>query len=150
MELTPHVEALREDVASLIGADPGAVQALDRLDRALEASIQLRLLDALGQAAQELTDSVPGGHVDVRVAGRDAAFVYTPEAGVAPVPDDDEAGMARLTVRLPESLKTRVEEAATRDGSSVNAWIVRAIAERSPTTPTSMRTDRRITGFAQA
>ena len=150
MELTPHVEALREDVAALIGADPGAVQALERLDRALEASIQLRLLDALAQAAQELTDSVPGGHVEVRVAGRDAAFVFTPEPGMpAAAAEDDEAGMARLTVRLPESLKSRVEEAAVREGSSVNAWIVRAISERSPTPPTSVRTDRRITGFAQ-
>lgn len=149
MQLTPHVEALREDVIALIGTDPSAAQALERLDRALEASIQLRLLDALSQAAQELSDSVPGGHVDVRVAGRDAAFVYTPEAGVASAPDDDEAGMARLTVRLPESLKARVEEAAAGEGSSVNSWIVRVIAERSPTPPTTVRTGRRITGFAQ-
>lgn len=151
MELTPHVEALREDVASLVGSEPAAIQALERLDRALEASIQLRVLDALGQAAQELSETVPGGHVDVRVAGRDAAFVFTPEAGAAaPAPEDDDAGLARLTVRLPESLKARIEEAAASEGSSVNAWIVRALAERSPTPPTSMRTDRRITGFAQA
>lgn len=151
MELTPHIEALREDVAALIAADPAAAQALERLDRALEATIQLRVLDALAQAAQELSEAVPGGQVDVRVAGRDAAFVFTPEAGgAAPIPEDDEAGLARLTVRLPESLKARVEEAAAAEGSSVNAWIVRAIAERSPTPPTSVRTDRRITGFAQA
>jgi hypothetical protein len=33
-----------------------------------------------------------------------------------------------MTLRLPEHLKVRVEEAASRQGISVNAWLVRAIS----------------------
>lgn len=35
---------------------------------------------------------------------------------------------SRVTLRLPEQLKARIEEAAARDGLSVNAWLVRALA----------------------
>jgi hypothetical protein len=35
--------------------------------------------------------------------------------------------VARVTVRIPESLKTRAEEAATAVDQSLNSWIVTAI-----------------------
>ena len=34
--------------------------------------------------------------------------------------------MARINLRLPDQLKARVEQAAEREGLSVNAWLVRA------------------------
>ena len=40
----------------------------------------------------------------------------------------DEGGTVRLTLRLPEHLKARVDDAATQTGLSVNAWLVRAVA----------------------
>ncbi|MFI0453448.1 toxin-antitoxin system HicB family antitoxin [Actinomadura sp. 6N118] len=43
-------------------------------------------------------------------------------------PSAEEGGTARMTLRLPEHLKVRVEEAAGRQGISVNAWLVRAIS----------------------
>ncbi|MGO4754407.1 toxin-antitoxin system HicB family antitoxin, partial [Streptomyces sp. 2MCAF27] len=33
-----------------------------------------------------------------------------------------------VNLRLPAHLKTRAEEAATREGLSVNAWLVRAVS----------------------
>ena len=39
---------------------------------------------------------------------------------------DDSDNTARISLRLPESLKTDVEAAAARDGVSVNTWLVRA------------------------
>ena len=36
--------------------------------------------------------------------------------------------MARVNLRLPEQLKARVEQAASTEGLSVNAWLVRAAA----------------------
>jgi hypothetical protein len=36
--------------------------------------------------------------------------------------------MTRINLRLGQDLKDRVEEAARRDGTSVNAWLVRAAA----------------------
>ena len=50
-------------------------------------------------------------------------------AGGEPVGDPAaEGGTARITLRLPEHLKARAEEAAERDGLSVNSWLVRAVA----------------------
>ena len=49
--------------------------------------------------------------------------------GPLPAPiagEGDDGGVARINLRLPEHLKARVDEAATRDGLSVNSWLVRA------------------------
>jgi hypothetical protein len=131
MDLTPHIEALRGDLDALTSGDEQVRATFDRLGRALEPALQLRLIDALGEASLELCDQLPVGRTEVRVAGRDASIVYvgpTPqEPAGAQEPDEDEGGMARLTLRMPESLKTKVEDAATREGLSVNAWLVRAV-----------------------
>lgn len=54
---------------------------------------------------------------------RDTAPVAPP----APA-DEDEGGTARINFRLPAHLKARVEDAAGREGLSVNAWLVRAVS----------------------
>ena len=46
----------------------------------------------------------------------------------APPAETDEGATARITLRLPEQLKTRIEDAAGREGFSVNAWLVRAVS----------------------
>ena len=47
----------------------------------------------------------------------------------APPPvDGEDAATARINFRLPDSLKSRIEDAAGRAGLSVNAWLVRATA----------------------
>ena len=130
MDLTPHLEAVRADLESL--ADEQTQAALTRLARAVEPSLQLRLLDVLGEAALEMSEQLPSGHAEVRVAARDARLVYVPE-GPAPreepaAPDeDDEGGTSRLTLRMPDALKAKVETKATKEGLSVNAWLVRTI-----------------------
>lgn len=50
--------------------------------------------------------------------------VRPPASGAEP----DEGGTSRVTLRLPEHLKPRIDEAAARSGLSVNAWLVRVIA----------------------
>jgi hypothetical protein len=50
-----------------------------------------------------------------------------PAAAAPPPPIDGEEGaMTRINLRLPEQLKTGIEQAAARDRLSVNAWLVRA------------------------
>jgi hypothetical protein len=104
-------------------------------------------LEALSVAASEITRELAPGSVDVRLRGRDPEFVVTPppvspsfeEAADNPsrtvlsssqtVPDEvDEGGTSRTTLRLPEHVKLRIEEAAAREGLSVNAWLVRTVA----------------------
>jgi hypothetical protein len=40
----------------------------------------------------------------------------------------DDTVSSRTTLRLPDRLKARVEQAAAEEGVSVNSWFVRAIA----------------------
>ena len=129
MELTPHVDALVRDLNAIAAVgDDATAEAAARLAAALKASAGLRLLDALSEAALEVNSQLPGGHVEVRLAGQDPSLVYVEDepapSGSAP---DDELSV-RITLRLPEGLKSAVEGAAARDGVSVNTWLVRALA----------------------
>lgn len=156
MELTPHLEAIRGDLESLIASDEALAAALGRMARPIEATLQLRLLDVLGDAALELTEQLPTGHAELRVSGRDASVVFIgpPQAAEEPppTPDDDDGGMARLTVRMPDGLKSAIEEAADAAAQSVNAWLVQAA--RSALTrgndPGKRGSGNRIWGFAHS
>ena len=39
-----------------------------------------------------------------------------------------EGAIARINLRLPDQLKSQVEQSADREGLSINAWLVRAVA----------------------
>jgi hypothetical protein len=136
MDITPYVERLREHLAQAASAGDDRIRdAADRLTLALDPSMRLALMEALSQAAAEITTEMRSGSVDVRLNGRDLAFVvddgrHEPVTAAAPEPaedDDPDGATARITLRLPESLKTRAEELATKHGSSLNTWIVNAL-----------------------
>ena len=59
------------------------------------------------------------------------------------------AGVARVTLRLPEGLKAQVERAASRDGVSINSWLVDAAAHALRLPPSPRRGSRRMTGFVR-
>ena len=154
MQMAQFVEALQNDLRELAAlGDEQVAQAIDRLATALGRSAGLRLLDALTQAALELSEQLPNGHVDVRVAGQEPQFVFVPEAPSEPMAPtlggDDE--QARITLRLPESLKASIEAAAGDEGVSVNTWLVRALtrAVHGGGSWGAMRTGKRITGWSQ-
>ena len=135
MDLTPYLESLRLDLAaSAAPAGEAAAHSADLLSTALESAARLCLLEALSDAAAEITTKLDGSSVEVRLRGRDAELVVTegapaPTAAAAAPPPVAEGGdMARITLRLPESLKELAERAAAEEGLSVNAWLVRAVA----------------------
>ena len=150
MEMAPYVQALQEDLARAVAlaGDEAAQEAGRRLAQALEPSLQLRLFDLLGEIALALNGQVPG-RVEVRLAGREPELVYVEEQEAAPAatPGDD-ALTARVTLRLPEGLKARIEVAASGDGVSVNSWIMHALARGLETR--SVRAGRRLTGYAES
>jgi predicted HicB family RNase H-like nuclease len=161
MELTPYLEALRADLAAAAApGGPDVARAAEMLSYSLEASARLALLEALSDAAAEITTRLRDASVEVRLRGREADLVVNHTAAVAEatpdVPMSDGGDLARLTLRMPEALKTHVEQSAAVEGISVNAWLVRAVAAAvnrpsspPPSSPGS-RSGRRITGFAQA
>ncbi|TMR11328.1 toxin-antitoxin system HicB family antitoxin, partial [Nonomuraea zeae] len=61
-----------------------------------------------------------------------------------PAPDADDGGTSRISLRVPEHLKPRIEEAAARDGLSVNAWLVRAVSSALEPGGPRRRSDRRV------
>ena len=152
MQIDGYIQALREDlvrVASL--GDETTSRAAELLSVAIEASLARRLQDVLGEAALELNAQLDAAHVEVRIAGRDPELVLVREDGTVPEPVD-EAFSARITLRLPESLKQRVESAASREGASVNTWLVQAL-QRSVESKTqrSMSGSRnRLTGYGRS
>jgi len=155
MDLTPYLESLRGDLnAAAAPGGPETVRAADLLGHALEAAARLALLQALSDAAAEITTRLHGPVVDVRLRGREADLVVTEPAvaasQVAPVPPTDGGDLARLTLRMPEGLKAHVEQVAAAEGISVNAWLVRAVANAAGPPAPRNRPGKRITGFAQA
>jgi hypothetical protein len=133
MNLTPYVENLRRELAVAAEAGGDDARALaDRLSAPLESAVRLMLLEALSAAADEITLELAPGSVELRLRSGEPGFVLTapadePAAAAAP-PDADEAATARINLRLPEQLKADVEQAASRERLSVNAWLVRAAA----------------------
>jgi HicB family len=155
MLLAPIVESLEEDLkrAAAVGGDETR-RVADVLVEAMGASVRLRLLDALQQAADELTASFPGTSVEMRLQGNDPFLSLSTAALAEPFPraeaverSDDEP--ARVTLRLPEALKTKVEQAAAREGISVNSWLVDAATRALQLPFASRRGPRRMTGFVR-
>jgi hypothetical protein len=132
MDIASLIDSLRGDLgrAAEVGGDD-ARAAAERLLLALEPALRLTLMDALSQAATELGAAIPGVTVSVRLAGREPMFVVegAPAAPAAPesfaAADDDEP-VARITLRIPEALKTRAEALAAGRGQSLNTWLVAA------------------------
>jgi hypothetical protein len=159
MDLTPYVASLGRELLTAVetGGDDGAA-LIERLTVSMESAIRLALLEALSAAADEITTELAPGSVQVRLRGRDPEFVvtsqpveqsreFTDDRGAVPA---DEAAMgfedgatARINVRLPEQLKAAVEEAAGREGRSVNAWLVRAASTALRAPERDLDSDRR-------
>lgn len=138
MDITPYVERLRHDLTQAAAAGDDRVRdAAERLGLALDPSMRLALMEALSQAAAEITTEMRAGSVEVRLTGRELEFVVeqpvpAPAAPPAAAPSgadevEDDGATARITLRLPESVKTRAEELAGKTGSSLNTWIVNVL-----------------------
>ena len=136
---------LAATIRTVLAAHPDA----ERLATALDAATRLWLIDVAGELAAQVSGQLPAGHVEVRLAGRDPELVYVPETDDAP-PPADERDTARVTLRLPDQLKRRVEQAAAREGVSTNAWLVRAIARATEARSHTQTTGKRLTGYAQS
>ncbi|HYB29980.1 MAG TPA: hypothetical protein VEF89_25455 [Solirubrobacteraceae bacterium] len=175
MELETYVDKLREQLAVAASAGGEEAQSLARrLTAALESAVRLTLLDALSAAAAEITSELAPGSVELRLRGGEPEFVVTvPPAETvgertdrgeptarwstsSPATAAGEGGTARINLRLPEQLKSQVEQSADRDGLSINAWLVRAVAaavDRGPSGPQreqrTPRSGQRYTGWGR-
>ncbi|MFB9909633.1 Arc family DNA-binding protein [Allokutzneria oryzae] len=169
MDLSSYVENLGRELAGLVEVGGHDAEALaDRITVSLRSAIRLTLLEVLSEAADEITRDLAPGSVELRMRGRDPNFVVTPPPLDEPLdsaqgpdvePEDfgaEDAATARINFRLPEQLKAAIEEAAAREGRSVNAWLVRSTsaALRQPgrdhrADPIGKRGAQRYTGWGR-
>ena len=149
MNLTIVLEGLQEDLQGLAElGDERSAQVARRLGEALGSNLRLKLFDLLSQVAVELNSKLPFGHIEVRLAGQEPELVFVD----SPAESAGGAGAelsARISLRLPESLKTAVEKAADREGVSTNAWLVRAITRAAESRPVHV-SGKRLSGYAQS
>ncbi|TWS26468.1 toxin-antitoxin system HicB family antitoxin [Tsukamurella sputi] len=169
MDITPFVTDLQRQLITAAerdfvdagdnGVDDARATA-ERLAATLDATTRLVLLDALSAATAEITRDLVPGSVDLRLRGRDVEFVV---AAARAEPDDepsspgvdfDDTSTSRTTLRLPDALKSQVDEAAAAEGVSVNTWLVRAVAaalapRKRRTAQRALRTGDDFAGWAR-
>jgi hypothetical protein len=177
MQLEKYVDDIvRQMALSAAAGGPEAEGLAHRLVLPLRSAIRLALLESLSAAADELTLELAPGSVQVRLRGAEPSFVIEGVTATqpaieairaplhapaeTPIADSDGAASTRINLRMPDSLKARVEAAAMREGRSVNAWLVRAataaLEHQDPNPPSapsppaaSRRGSHRVTGWAQ-
>lgn len=143
VDLNRYVESLRESLAIVARAGGDDAEELaERLTAPLDSAVRLVLLEALSAAADEITREIAPGAVEVRLRGGEPEFVATPppteeefdeigtgDGSQVTITESEDGGTARLNLRLPETLKERIERAAGAEGLSLNAWLVRTASE---------------------
>jgi hypothetical protein len=149
MDLSPYIESVRAGVANASSlADEQTQHIAERLGTAVESSTRLALIQALSDATGTISAELAPSSVELRMVGLDPEFVVTLQSGDAeptlliPEPGRDPEGteepstseaedepVSRITLRLPQSVKTRVDEMASSEGISTNAWLIRAVMD---------------------
>ena len=143
MHLDDYVTQVHDQLTATAAlGDERTQQIAQTVAVAASPAVRLAIMTALAAAADEITAALldfPGApSVAVRL---DDDAVRVDVVGGDPEPaatraDDGEAS-ARISLRLPESLKSDVETAAGLDSVSVNTWLLRAAgaALRAPGRP---------------
>ncbi len=139
MDLQRYTRMVQEQLtaAAALG-DDRTRQVADTLATSAQAAVRMAVLEALSTAATELAatlyatgdpDSPPT--LTMRLDGDEVRFVLA-QAPTEPIsapgrPEEGEA-TARISLRLSETLKAQIEQAASQADLSVNTWLVRAAA----------------------
>jgi hypothetical protein len=139
--LTRFEAAVTNQVA-LAGGDPAVEGAARALREALRPAARQLALELIEQVAAEVDAQLPYRRVEVVLRGGEPTLEVRSgeESESRPAAEEYEA---RITLRLPPSLKTTIEEAARTVGESVNTYLVR---ELSRSTARPERLGRRLKG----
>ncbi len=150
MQLSVHIEALLSDLttAGSLG-DENVARAAERLSEALQGSARLRLLDLLSEVTLEISDQLPSGHVEIRLAGQEPNLVYVEDRQQAEPAAPEDGMTARISLRLPEGLKMAIDAAAAREGLSANTWLVRELKRAVQRGSVRKSFGSGLTGFAE-
>jgi hypothetical protein len=124
------VEAALVSQATVASSDPAVEAAVTQLVAVLAPALQVAAMEIAEQAATEVRAQLPDHTVDVVLSDGDPALrIGEPPRANEPRPVEDLD--ARITLRLPPTLKQLIEDAAQSSGDSVNAWVVEALGKRA-------------------
>jgi HicB family len=120
-------EAAMTNQVALAGGDPAVEAAARALREALGPAARQLVVELIEQAAVEVDAQLAYQRVEVVLRGGELALeVRAGEEGERrPAGEEYEA---RITLRLPPSLKSAIEEAARSEGESVNSYLVRDLS----------------------
>lgn len=154
MELNPYLESVRRGVDDATAlADDTTKDIATRLLTSLDTATRLALIDALSDAAAEISGDLAPGSVELRIDAGSPHFVVTKPAPPAPddlsdyarttakpteeastdraetqlLGDEDDEATARISFRVPVSVKAKIDEKAAADSLSANAWLLRTV-----------------------
>lgn len=127
---TVRFEAALSQQLALSG-DPAVESAGELLRQSLAPASQQLAMDLAQQAAAEISAQLTGQHVEVVLRDGEPVLAVRAEESSAQ-PTQQESMEARLTLRLPTSLKDTVEQAASQAGDSVNSWVVKTLTSTAP------------------
>jgi hypothetical protein len=133
MQVQPVINAVQAALAgqgSLAGGDVAVEEAIDHLVAALAPAIRQAAMELAEQAAYEVRAQLPDRTVDLVLVDGDPSLRIAEAAMPAestPAEDLD----ARITLRIPPSLKSLIEDAANTAGASVNTWVLEALSRRA-------------------
>lgn len=184
MDLTPYLDSVAADLDRATAlADDQTRDVAHRLAPALEPGLRLALLRAVTDTAAQINTELDDAVVTVAMVGRDPLVAVTrtaPSPHTSPAPrhppgpatfpgsgaedapggqreaadQGEPGGTARITLRLPDQLKSRAEDLAARAGQSLNTWLVQAVREATEHNGRKTRhtphtsSSRRIAGWA--
>ena len=133
MHVQPVLNALHAALAGqsgLAAGDPAVESAVAHLVEALGPALHVAALDLAQQAAAEVGAQLPEHAIEVVLVDGDPTLRVTEAKPTQERPSSQEFD-ARITLRLPPSLKELIEDAAGRGGESVNGWVVDALTTRA-------------------
>lgn len=135
--------ALSQQLA--VASDPALEAAGTALRATLAPAIRQLALELAEQAASEVAMQLSEHEVDVVLREGEPALVVRAAPTRAEHAADEDLH-ARITLRLPVSLKERIEEAAREVGDSVNSFVLKALSAQ---TAPPARAGRRVRGTVQ-
>lgn len=156
MNLNQYLESVRRGVENATAlADDNTQEIAHRLVASIDDATRLALIEAISDATAEISGELAPGSVEVRLNGGQPQFVVTKPAQEEPVDpeayaaayaqtdvmgndhndrsdrtaliEDDDEPTARISFRVPASIKSKIDDAAEQDGLSSNAWLLRTV-----------------------
>jgi hypothetical protein len=159
MDIDPYVTAVTDQLtASAALGDERTRQIASALAVSAASALRLATINAIGAAVDEVNTALLAGPasagitVSVRLENDEPVIAVHEAPEVATEPADhasDGEASARISLRLPEALKSEIDVAASAASVSVNTWLVRAARARLVPTdgPRTTRTGHHIRGW---